>query len=276
MSTAFRIAFALACACAGAGAGAGASERSSAGPAPAQRAGEVCLARDALAPLLASDGLFLGELHGTAEIPALVECLARRLADELAGQRTLHVALELPAAAVTGNDAFWRPRLQDGRYSKAMWQLVHQLQALQAQDRITVTGFVPDDAPADAASYEEALARELDRIPASTFLLALAGNSHVRRTQQVGAAGAASTVSAGSLIQRRMRHVLIEHRLPSTAWVCMPDCGPHALKSAPDMQQRLPGWLPSDVEGFDQMLLLERLAASPPAFPSPQALPHAP
>lgn len=234
---------------------------------PGRASAADCPGREALAPLLKTDGIFLGELHGSAEVPALVECLARRLADELLDGRPLWVALELQPAALEESGTSWQPRLQDGRTSQAMLKLVRVLRSLQAQGRLTVTGFVPTAEPIGAADYEQALARELDRAPADAFVLALAGNVHARKSKGTARFSLQAVAPAGSLLQRRMTHVLIDHRQDSQAWVCMPGCGPHSLSSDPQTRNRPLGLQPLDDDDYDYLLLLDRLSASPPAHP---------
>ncbi|WP_269631571.1 hypothetical protein [Pelomonas sp. BJYL3] len=238
---------------------------------PARAAAVDCPGPEALAPLLKTDGLFLGEIHGSVEVPALVECLAGRLADEFAGRRPLWVALELQPAALEAPDPVWRTGFQDGRTSQAMLQLVRTLQSLQSQGRLTLAGFVPVDPPQDAADYERALARELDRAPAGAFVLALAGNLHARKSPGGTRFSVQTVAPAGSLLQRRMTHVLIGHRLPSQAWICTPACGPLALGPSPEARDRAAGLHVLDNADYDHLLLLDRLSASPPAFPAPAA-----
>ena len=238
---------------------------------PVRAAAADCPGREALAPLLRSDGLFVGEIHGSAEVPALVECLAQRLADEFAGRRPLRVALELQPAALEESAPDWRTGLQDGRTSQAMQQLIRTLKSLQAQGRLTLSGFVPAHPPDGAADYELAMAQELDRTPVDAFVLALSGNIHARKSKGASRYSTQAVAPAGSLLQRRMTHVLIGHRLPSQAWICTPACGPHALGPSPEARGRAAGLHILDDPDYDYLLLLERLSASPPAYPSSPA-----
>ncbi|MBB2484276.1 hypothetical protein H5407_03445 [Mitsuaria sp. WAJ17] len=238
---------------------------------PVRAATTDCPGREALAPLLKADGLFLGEIHGSVEVPTLVECLAGRLADEFAGRRPLWVALELQPAALEASDPAWRKGFQDGRTSQAMLQLIRALKSLQSQGRLTLAGFVPADPPPGAAAYERAMARELDRAPAEAFVLALAGNVHARKSPGAARFSAQAAAPAGSLLQRRMTHMLIGHRLPSQAWICAPTCGPLPLGPSPEARDRAAGLHVLDDADYDYLLLLDRLSASPPAFPAPAA-----
>lgn len=237
--------------------------------APPVRAAAVdCPSGESLAPLLGTDGLFLGEVHGSAEVPALMECLVRRLTEDFAGRRPLWVTLELQPAALEPSATTWRTRFQDGRTSEAMLKLVQALKLLQAQGRLTLAGFMPSDPPQDAADYERAMARELDRPPADAFVLALGGNIHARKSVGAARFSVQAVAPAGSLLRRHMTHVLIGHRQPSQAWICMPVCGPQALGPSAEARDRGTGLHRLDDPDYDYLLLLERLTASPPAYPA--------
>lgn len=237
---------------------------------PVRAAAGDCPDPKTLAPLLLADGVFLGEIHGSVEVPALVECLAGSLADEFAGRRPLWVALELQPAALEASDPAWRQGFQDGRTSQAMRQLIKALKSLQSQGRLSLSGFVPTNPPSDAADYERAMARELDKAPAGAFVLALSGNVHARKSKGAAKYSVQAVAPAGSLRQRRMAHVLIGHRLPSQAWICTPAWGPQALAPTPEARSLAAGLHVLDDADYDYLLLLERLSASPPAFPAPE------
>lgn len=234
-----------------------------------------CPPREALAPLLDAQGIFLGELHGSAEIPALVECLARSLLDELAGRR-LTVALEIPPDALDDAHPFWRG--QDGRASQAMRALLHAMKTLQSQGRLDLIGFAPTEYYPDQAGYEAAMARALDATPQSHFLLALAGNFHARGRGTEGVADRQpALVPAGALLKRRMRHVLVTYREASESWLCLGGkCAVHALEPSPSAAGKTPGLHPLGAHGYEQVLVLPRQTASPPvhaASAAPAALP---
>ena len=77
--------------------------------------------------LSSGKNLYLGELHGTVEVPQLV----REIVDATLVTSTLPVAvsLELPLAAKNGESPFWEGT--DGRSSQAMYALVQYLLALE-------------------------------------------------------------------------------------------------------------------------------------------------
>lgn len=237
-----------------------------AGPARA----DDCPTPAALAPLLQTDGIFLGELHGSVEVPALVDCLARTLSTELAGRRRLTVALEVPPDALDDAHPFWRG--QDGRASQAMVALLRSLNAQHAHQQIELIGFAPPEDYPDQADYEVAMARRLDAVPAGQFLLVLAGNFHASRPPPGRPGMGWDLVPAGAHVQRRMAHVLAAYGQASTSWFCMGnDCGVHALSPSSYAAGKALGLHPLGRDGYDHVFVLPRLSASPPAHPAPRA-----
>jgi hypothetical protein len=226
-----------------------------------------CPTPAALAPVLQTDGLFLGELHGSVEVPALVDCLARALSAELAGRRRVTVALEVPPDALDEAHPFWRG--QDGRSSQAMMALLQSLKALQAQGRIELIGFQPTIYYPAQADYEAAMARLLDATPSHHFLLALAGNFHAAGPD-ADSPTARTLQPAGALMKRPMAHVLVVNREPSASWHCVGDlCAAHPIRPATLASGQSPGLHPLRQGGYDGIFVLERLSASPPLSPAP-------
>lgn len=229
---------------------------------PARAADAPCPSREALAPMLARDGLFLGELHGSVEVPALTACLVRLLTEASPDQRRLTVALEVPRDALDESHPFWRG--QDGRASQAMVALLRSLKALQAQRRLDLIGFVPLEDLPDQADYEAAMARELDRTPPEHFLLALAGNFHASGGDAGFMAPTSGMRPAGALVKRRMAHVLVAYAEPSESWFCTDKaCAAHPLKPTA-LAGKGPGLHALDRNGYDQVFVLQRQTASPP------------
>ncbi len=229
-----------------------------AGPARA----DDCPTAAALAPLLQTDGIFLGELHGSVEVPALVACLARTLATDLAGQRRVTVALEIPHEALDESHAFWRGT--DGRASQAMVALLRSMKALQAQGRIELIGFQPTTYYPAQADYEAGMARLLDAAPASHFLLALAGNFHAAGPGFSPSAGG-GLLPAGALMKRSMAHVLMVNREASASWHCVGGlCAAHPIRPASLAAGKSPGLHPLREGGYEWIFIQDRLSPSPP------------
>jgi hypothetical protein len=141
--------------------------------------------------------LIVGEQHGTAESAvafADLACLAS------ATGRKIVIALEYPADDQARLDRFlasdgttaardallsapaWRSKMQDGRFSIAMFELIDRLRRMRAAGLIEgVVGFQPADT-ADAATYEQRMADLIQRAGADQLVLALVGNVHARTT----------------------------------------------------------------------------------------------
>lgn len=143
--------------------------------------------------------LLVGEIHGTAQTPAIVASLATRMAVE---ERPLIVGLELPVTlqpalkrflASAGAkedrkrllaDPFWQRDYQDGRSSVAMFELVESLRTLDLKRDIEVLAFdVPQDAGLSGAERDqrmgETIKTALEAAPTARALI-LAGNFHTR------------------------------------------------------------------------------------------------
>jgi hypothetical protein len=143
--------------------------------------------------------LLIGEIHGTAEVPAAVADLAQQIA---AVERPLIVGLEiwrgeqaaidryLDSAGTYEDRAqllageFWTRDYQDGRSSVAMVELLDRLRALALKSDLSVVAFDEDPvADLDGAARDKAMAERLSRAldaEPEAFALVLAGNFHTR------------------------------------------------------------------------------------------------
>lgn len=241
--------------------------------------------------------LLFGELHGTAEAPALladVACWALRRGAKL------RVGLELPyqeteatqiylASAGRKDDrekllagSFWQRVYQDGRSSRAMAGLIEELRRLKATGRpLTVTLFDSSE-PADSGqARDRAMARRLaqvaDRHP-SDVLLVLTGNLHARL--HPGTPFDPDFEPLGYLLRKALPdRPLLAFDFSSTggtAWLCVSaeaeDCGERSLggKGEGD-ERRLLRFEQPDENGFHGTYHVGAMSASPPAVPSPEA-----
>ena len=208
-----------------------------------------CTAVPGAAPLLAMPerrAFIFGELHGTAEIPALFADLVC----EASTQGRVIVGLEMPessqpaldawlesdggaaARASLLGDSFWR--FTDGRASEAMLALLERLRALKAAGRqIGLLAFVPPSPEAATQTpYEQAIAAHWRRALAGApraRLFALVGSIHSRLAPYRDFEPAAmhlpraESLTFGPLV------------VGGSAYNCQPDgCGPHPNGSTPD------------------------------------------
>lgn len=232
--------------------------------------------------------VILGEIHGTAEVPALVAAV---LAERLAGARPVTLALEIPDSHQAALDAwldggleetagtalaghpFWS--FEDGRSSVAMLGLLDQVRRWrQAGAAIELLAFDVPDPAVGGADRERHMADRIERalaVPGAAPMLVLTGNLHARRA--IGHRfDPELPLMAWHLRGRRSLTVNVR-ALAGSAWICSPQCGEQILGSipapAPDTGLNL---FPSpSVAGYDGEVVLERFTASAPAFPVPRA-----
>lgn len=251
------------------------------GPAPGQPPGT---ASDPLAAQLAQlvrtrSPVILGEIHGTAEVPALVGDVAAAL---VAGGGPMLLALEIPSshqdqldlylasAGTTADRAalfghrFWGFR--DGRSSVAMLALLDRVRALRADGHaLDVVAF--DVADPGAAQREATLAANLAAVlrrPQRPPVLVLTGNLHARRA--IGTPFD-STLELMAYRLRDLAPLTLDVRAPTgSAWVCAPECGVRRLGEG-----REPGtpalalFAAPSATGYDGEVTLARFTASMPA-----------
>lgn len=225
--------------------------------------------------------VLFGEMHGTAEAPALfgdVVCLA-------SGERPVIVALEMPATEQAALDlfmasdgsskdlaallagAFWSAKSHDGRSSEAMLSLIGRLRELKAAGRpLKVLAFVPEYPSGFHQDYYEldmALALTVaGRASPDALVLVLVGNFHAGRRTDFGIMPAALHLPDAETV------VLDLVVAGGEAWNCQKDgCGPHRLGGDPETKR---GVIMFDAsrDGFDGSYGPGTSAtASPPARP---------
>lgn len=236
--------------------------------------------------------LLLGELHGTAEMPAAVASLA---CAATARGLTVAVGLEIPQSEqaridryIAGESArdellagdFWQREYQDGRSSAAMADLLGALRTLRA--RSPSLRVVALDVPEPPAERDRAMATRLAAVydalapsAPATFVVTLTGNLHNRLTR--GNPFDPASESMGYLFRRdrplaSVRSLLLSYA-DGTAWTCtsaaVADCGERPLQGKPprDIGIRL-GEGSADAP-FSGELFLGPIHASLPAVPRP-------
>lgn len=236
--------------------------------------------------------LVIGELHGTAETPALVAELATRYA---AGGPVL-VALEVHAIehgrlkAYLGSDggadavralrqgAFWNvmPERNDGRRTQAMLDLIETTRQLRSEGRsIAVVPFDPAHPglahPARDRGMATILRAGFEALPDTGRMLVLTGNRHAMRavSDTLGARDLDS--AAGYLLDLPLHSV----NVMGVGWAfqaCTSMAEPCARREG-RYEWATPGSTMSEsanaTRQFDQALMLPRLTASPLLEPRP-------
>jgi hypothetical protein len=231
--------------------------------------------------------ILVGEVHGTAEAPALFGDLA---CDSHASGRPVVAAVELNEGSQAAIDAFiasdgglaarrrflqhpiWNMASKDGRSSQAYLALFEQLRiCFQARKIAGVAAIQPswkagwtdnDLNAAMAALLERAAERRK-----AVLVVALMGNFHVRREPQ-SFGGRTITPAAARLPAGQT--VRLSVVTGGQAWNCAgprpADCGVHALSGLPPGHRSV-SLDPSAASGFDGTIDLGVSAtASPPAI----------
>lgn len=229
--------------------------------------------------------LILGELHGTAESPAVVQSFIC----EYTKTKATVLVLEAPKAAIdavfmdptsadsskadfdkriaASNAAFWNrpPRYQDGKASEAwaaLLQFVVELNSKGTRKHVSVLGVDPNAAATRIELMDKSIL-ELSQTYPDRQVIVLLGNFHARRIR------ASIHVAADAAILRRNILVLNMAHAGGTAWLCEQDgcaeksVGPsHAADSGiPHVRWSLGDW----DKNFDGIYWLATVTASPPA-----------
>jgi hypothetical protein len=211
--------------------------------------------------------LYLGEMHGTAEIPALVRCLVESALSNNPDE--LIVSLEQqPAARNAAGDA-WRGT--DGRGSEAMWELTQFLIREEKAGRLELHQHVPAVLPLkgnppelDSAAYEKLMGEPLRGLAARGQLIALSGNAH-SRNQAVPGLG---YEPAGKYAGPDVLHIAVMAARGGTSWNCVGNkCGARTLpiSGMPGARGTLTdgAWF-----GHDLIFWLDKSTSSPPKLPA--------
>lgn len=219
----------------------------------------ACAAPPGVAALLDGDQriIVLGEMHGTAETPAAFASIVC----EAAARGPVTVALELPqpmqaqldaflaadsdAAAIAALEGTWflNPRIDDGRTSRAMLEMMHALRRLRIEGRdIAIVAFQPGSSrPREfPQSYYELemgylLSRvAIDRPQSKVFVLV--GNVHAGKKENANFPSlglpAAAHLPADETVTLYVAHQGGE------AWNCTSECGVHPMAARYDADTR--------------------------------------
>ncbi len=178
--------------------------------------------------------VYLGEIHGSVEVPALVRCLIEvALASK---PHKLYVSLEQqPFARDPSGDA-WRGT--DGRGSEAMWELTQYLIREEKAGRLKLHQQLSDvfsleagqtPPPYDPAAHEKNMGDPLRVLAARGQLIALSGNAHSASKPFPGLAYQPAGAYAGPGVV----HVAVMPAQGGTAWNCNESgCAEHAQPSS--------------------------------------------
>jgi hypothetical protein len=241
-------------------------------------------------------GIFVADMHGTAEAPAFVRALMCNL---LRSGRAVELALEYPSDEQHFIDEFlqartrspqfallaspfWSRPTQDGRTSRAMLSLLGWVrQQTVSGSRIRVVAF--DALPAAASNLgaaarfdarDEAMAlrlrHELSNIGVDEIPVIFTGNVHARKTKGLQALNAPPGMEIAEPLGYRLKdlgylHMNIDYR-GGSAWVCpsSSSCGVREV-GEPGAGVSSFSIVPSADPAYDVQYSVGALTASPPA-----------
>ena len=225
----------------------------------------------------------VGEMHGTAETPAafaaiVCEAAARgpvtvalELPQPMQGQLDAFLAADGDAEAVAALEGSWflNPRIDDGRTSRAMLEMMQALRRLRAEGRdLAIVAFQPGSArPSEfpQAYYELEMGyllslAAMDRPEAKVFVLV--GNIHAGKTANTRFPGLGLPAAAHLPADETV--TLYVAQQGGEAWNCRSECGVHPMASPHDAEARgvvLGGYGDG---AYDGVLALGPSTASPP------------
>jgi hypothetical protein len=211
--------------------------------------------------------LYLGEMHGTVETPALMRCLVIAALERKAEK--LFVSLEQQANARDLQGDAWRG--QDGRGSAAMWELTKFLLEQEKLGRLTLHQHAPTvfDNPFDPAAYERRMGSPLRYLARRGLLIVLSGNAHSRNEPLPMPS---PYDPAGMYAGPGLIHVDIESASGGAAWSCMAGvCDVHEFAGNIPFNNATNTLMDGKGFGHDFVYLLPQFTASPPKYP---AAPH--
>jgi hypothetical protein len=218
-----------------------------------------CPGKASLRSLAALGSVYIGEVHGTAQTPALVQCLV----DLLVADKTppFTVSLELPSSARNFEDPVWSG--VDGRTSQAMASLVKHLVVLEDQKKIAIDFQIKQGMDFQKFDHDNGMA--LRELAAKGRLIAYGGNTHAQR-RQVFLQGS-NIQPAGSFTGPTVVTVLIDPVADGSAWDCETTCGVHPVSSF-QVGNKLGELRKDDKYGFDLVYVIAAFTPSPPLFPA--------
>ena len=212
--------------------------------------------------------LYLGEIHGTSEVPALVRCLVA--AAIARGQERVIVSLEhdLTARDLAGED--WRGT--DGRSSAAMWELMSYVLEEEKAGRLElhfqlhdVVVLVGDPPRVDPVAYERRMGEPLRALAARGQLIALSGNAHAAKEALPGL----DYLPAGAYAGPGVIHIALQPAEGGASWSCPMNgaCGAHNFQPGSGMGAKPDTLTDGKLLSYDFFYGMPRLTASPPKRP---------
>ncbi len=241
--------------------------------------------------------VIVGEIHGSNEVPALVDALVKRVARtarpvrlglemQASEQASMEMYLHSSGSATDRAQLLRRPfwSMRDGRSSRAMLRLIDSVRALRGSGAdLDIFAMEPDygDKAAIAhaggftvvkeAGMAQAIRHAMDGAKPPPLVIALMGNFHARYGKN-SPAGSAQTPSVTERLADVAPYVVLPFARQSDTWNCQSDgCKVHSFASSHGPKGRLPRFVdavttpagPTVVE-----LWLQKMTPALPASPA--------
>jgi hypothetical protein len=228
---------------------------------PYQSGSFECPPHQALDPLLDLGSLYIGEVHGTAETPQLVECIIERA---VRTKKNVIVSLELPSSAQSPNAPFWSKK--DGRASQAMWVLLRSLLAMQHDGKLAVK-FQEGPNDSRTSHFDKKVGAQLRDLSEHGYLIAYGGNFHaMRTTAHVADKASPVLATAADFVGKNVHLVRIEAVRGGSAWMCLAQkpCGPEPVPPSPVPEAAAGHVVDGGAYGYDKVYFVDQYSASAP------------
>jgi len=213
--------------------------------------------------LLAGDGVYFGETHGTREMPELLMCFVRQAMTQ--SRKPIVVSLEFSDEHSPSWAMDWA-HPSDGRTSEAMAKLITDLRKLHARTgRVSLayqTGCPTDGIPSEAFD-NRCMAEKIKAAMATGFVIAYSGNSHAARLET-------PWKSAAALLPASVKTVEILFSNNGSAWGAYNGGppGPSPVPGRSDLSG-ISGFIPGKSPGFDYAYVIKDITPSFPANKAP-------
>ena len=256
------------------------------------RTAASCKPISGLSRVLHAPGVFVGDMHGTAQSPAFVRAL---ICHVLKSGRTVLLALEYPRdqqhflhcflhssspdpeRALLASP-FWSRPTQDGRTSHAMLQLLNWIRrqiAGGARVRVVAFGWEPPRKLTGTARFNARdgrmasnLRQELASVTPGDFPIIFTGNVHARKTKGLPFLNAPPGAANAKPLGYRLRHLPYLHlnivHDGGSIWACYGTCGLHHFGKPGPAVSTFSIRASSD-PAYDLDYFVGPISASPPA-----------
>lgn len=216
-----------------------------------------------LEALVEHGGIYIGEIHGTNEAPALVACLLSKVIKD---KRNVVLSLELPRTARDRHDEFWAQTQSDGRSSVAMRRLLDYAILMENAGLVRIH-YQNQDNTVNYRDFDKSVGEYLKEASINNLVIALSGNIHAARA--LPERMQMLPKPAGSYVGSHFSNVMLANINKGEAWLCvgMGECGAREVGGA--RESHAPGDLVKVFGsiaglGYDYVFYLESYSASPP------------